>query len=387
MLTTLIRGFIRSDGQIGVRNHLLVLPTVFCANRVVVGIGDQVPDAIALPHPYGCGHLQPEKERIARVLSGLGQNPNVGAVLLVGLGCQQISPETLAEEIATTGKPVECLTIQEEGDTLSAIAKGVGLASCLLTALNPKKEAVPVDRLMMGLQCGGSDYSSGLAANPAVGRVSDRLVNAGGTVLLSEVAEFLGTEDLLAKRCRTPKLAEKLYRLIHSVEDLAQSVGVDIRGAQPGPGNMKGGLSTIEEKSLGGISKGGSTIIQDVVAYGERPASKGLCIMDGPGQDLESVSGMLAAGAQVIVFTTGRGTPIGTPIAPVIKVTGNPQTAKRMRLNIDIDVSPVVTGLESLDEAGARIWETLLAAASGHQTKTEILGHREFAIARLYPSV
>jgi altronate dehydratase large subunit len=241
----------------------------------------------------------------------------------------------------------------------------------------------------MSVKCGGSDYTSGLASNPVLGRAADRLVNAGGSVVIGEIAEIMGAEHILAGRAATPGVAARLIQVISRVETEAMALGLDIRGTQPSPGNIRGGLTTIEEKSLGATHKGGERApLRDVIPYASPIQRKGLTVMDTPGLDVESVTGMVGGGAQVVVFTTGLGTPTGNPIAPVIKITGNARTAKTMADNIDLDVSDVITAVaEPFDDASSRLFHEILSVCSGTAVAAERLGHREFAIHRRNPAI
>ena len=242
--------------------------------------------------------------------------------------------------------------------------------------------------LVLSLKCGGSDYTSGLASNPTLGRVADRLVAMGGSAVLGEIAEIMGAEHVLAARARSPQIGQRLIQLVGRVEAEARSLGLDIRGTQPSPGNIRGGLTTIEEKSLGATQKGGEqTTLEDVIPYAAPIARRGLSVMDTPGLDVESVTGMVGGGAQVVVFTTGLGTPTGNPIAPVIKITGNSRTARQMADNIDLDVSGVMNATETIDAAADRLLDLIVAISSGQQTAAERLGHREFAIHRRNPTI
>jgi altronate dehydratase large subunit len=242
--------------------------------------------------------------------------------------------------------------------------------------------------LILCVKCGGSDYTSGLASNPALGRVTDRLVDLGGSAVLGEIAEIMGAEHLLAARATHPDAATRLIQVITRVETEARAFGLDIRGTQPSPGNIRGGLTTIEEKSLGATHKGGERApLREVVGYAAPVRQKGLTVMDTPGLDVEAVTGMVGGGAQVVVFTTGLGTPTGNPIAPVIKITGNARTARQMADNIDLDVSGIIEDTETLDAAADRLFAEVLLVASGKQTAAEVLGHREFAIHRRNPTI
>ena len=251
-----------------------------------------------------------------------------------------------------------------------------------------EREWCDVSEIVLSLKCGGSDYTSGLASNPTLGRVADRLVDLGGSAVLGEIAEIMGAEHLLASRATRPATSAKLIQVITRVETEARALGLDIRGTQPSPGNIRGGLTTIEEKSLGATHKGGERApLEDVVGYSAPITRKGLTVMDTPGLDVESVTGMVGGGAQVVVFTTGLGTPTGNPIAPVIKITGNARTARQMADNIDLDVSGIMDDSETLDAAADRLFDEVLAVASGRQTAAETLGHREFAIHRRNPTI
>ena len=383
-------GFKRPDGRVGTRNHLLVVPTVICASvvaeRVAAAAG---PVGAALPHLAGCGQLGPDMRMTHDTLAAYCGHPNVGGVIVVALGCEQVVATILAEAARRHGKPAEIIAIQTEGGTVRATEKGARIARQMAdTLVTQSREPCDLSDLVLSLKCGGSDYTSGLASNPTLGRVTDRLVAMGGSAVLGEIAEIMGAEHLLAARATQPNTATQLIQIIKRVETEARSLGLDIRGTQPSPGNIRGGLTTIEEKSLGATQKGGERApLEDVVAYAAPITRKGLTVMDTPGLDVESVTGMVGGGAQVVVFTTGLGTPTGNPIAPVIKMTGNARTAQHMADNIDVDVSGVMDQTESLDAAADRLLAEIVAVASGRQTVAETLGHREFAIHRRNPTI
>jgi altronate dehydratase large subunit len=383
-------GYPRADGRVGTRNYVLVVPTVICSSVVCERITAIDPDRIvALPHQAGCGQLGPDMRLTHETLAAYCRHPNVGAVLVVALGCEQVVAQMLVEAADEAGKPSAMLAIQDEGGTVKTIAHGREIAARLAGEIASTPRAwCDIRSLVLSLKCGGSDYTSGLAANPALGRVADRLVDLGGSAVLGEIAEIMGAEHLLAARAVQPEIGRKLLRVINRVETQAMALGLDIRGTQPSPGNIRGGLTTIEEKSLGATHKGGEHApLVDLVDYAGRISKPGLTVMDTPGLDVESVTGMVGGGAQVVVFTTGLGTPTGNPIAPVIKITGNARTAERMADNIDLDVSGVLTGSETLDAAADRLFDEVLAVASGTPVKAETLGHREFAIHRANPTI
>jgi altronate dehydratase large subunit len=384
------RGFRRPDGRVGTRNHVLVVPTVICSSVVAERIATAAgPLGTALPHLAGCGQLGPDMRVTHETLAAYCQHPNVGAVVVVALGCEQVVAQMLAETARKHGKRAEIVAIQAEGGTVRATEKGARIARALAAELDSQvRETCDASDLILSVKCGGSDYTSGLASNPALGRVTDRLVDLGGAAVLGEIAEIMGAEHVLAARATRASTAGQLIQIITRVEGEARALGLDIRGTQPSPGNIRGGLTTIEEKSLGATHKGGErAALEDVVGYAAPITRKGLTVMDTPGLDVESVTGMVGGGAQVVVFTTGLGTPTGNPIAPVIKVTGNARTARQMADNIDVDVSGIMDDTDTLDAAADRLFAEVLEVASGKATSAEALGHREFAIHRRNPTI
>ncbi|MBO7748446.1 UxaA family hydrolase [Paenibacillus sp. MWE-103] len=387
-MASTIMGYERPNGEIGIRNHLLIIPTVICSNQVCSRIMAMVPGAVAIPHQHGCSQIGADKTRTFDMLAGTGKNPNVGAVIVISLGCEVVDPIALAEEIRTTGKPVEVFDIQSVGGSVKAIAHGTELAKRMMADLAKQEKApVPLNKLKVGVKCGGSDATSGLASNPALGAAADALIAEGGSVVIGETTEIIGAEHLLAERCVTPEVSDKLYFIVDRFEKEVERMGADMRGGNPSPGNIAGGLSTIEEKSLGCISKCGKAPIQDVIEYAERIPEHGLYFMDSPGNDIECVSGMAAGGAHIVCFTTGRGTPTGAAVVPVIKITGNKIMFQRMEDNMDVDVSDMLDGSAGLEQAGERIWQEIVEVAEGKWTKAEVLGHTEFSINRIGPSL
>ncbi len=378
----------RRSGGIGVRNHVLVFPTVICASTVAQMISREVPGTVYVTHPHGCGHLGEEKEHMIRAMAGFCGNPNVAGVLLVGLGCELLTPDLIAERLHKIGQRVETISIQAVGGTTDAVARGKELAQKLLKEVaSAKGELVDLSELILGTHCGGSDTLSGLTANPALGVACDLLVAEGGTAMLSETAEMLGAEHILARRAANDEVRKRIWEITAATEANMKSAGFYVLGVEPSPGNIEGGLTTLEEKSLGAIRKGGTSAIMQVVKYAEKPSQKGLVIMDGPAHDVVSDTGMIAAGAQVIVFTTGRGTPLGSPVAPVIKVSSNSTIYHRMKENIDINAGVILDGGESIQSVGERIFKEIIDVASGKLTRAEILGHNEFAVHPIGPTV
>jgi altronate dehydratase large subunit len=382
------KGYLRNNGSIGVRNHVLVFPTIICASAVSEMISRAAPGTVYVAHPHGCGHLGAEKEHMIRTMAGFCNNPNVGGVLLVGNGCELITPEVISQELRKTGQRFEIVNVQDEGGTTGAIEKGKLLADKLIQATSAaERQAFDISELIVGVKCGGSDTLSGLTANPAAGVASDLLVDRGGTVLMSEVPEMLGAEQVLSRRGSNEEVKKRIWQITSDTEEAILKMGVDVRGSEPSPGNIEGGLTTLEEKSLGAILKGGTSAIKQVVNYAERPSEKGLVIMDGPAQDAVVNTGFIAAGAQIIVFTTGRGTPLGAAVAPVIKVATNNLLYQSMTDNMDLNAGTILDESETIKTVGAQIFNEIIEVASGKLTRSELLGHHEFAIHNIGPAV
>lgn len=378
-------GYRRPDGRVGVRNKIFVLPASVCASDTTRIIASQIEGAVTFNNQNGCSQVAGDQQLTMDVMAGMAANPNVYGIIVVSLGCENCQMDLVVDAIRErTNKPMETFIIQENGGTISTIEKAVRAGRKMAQeASKLQREEFPMSELIIGTECGGSDPTSGLASNVLIGELSDRMVELGGTSILSETTEFIGAEHILAKRGKTPEISERIYEIVHRYEKALQLVGEEVRDGNPSPGNIKGGLTTLEEKSLGCIHKGGHTEVTVVYDYGKQVSEKGLVIMDTPGNDPSSVAGMVAGGAQVIVFSTGRGTPTGNPISPVIKITGNKITFANMSDNIDVDASPVIYGPETLKELGDKLLEEVREVASGKQTKAETLGYTEMAIARL----
>lgn len=382
-------GYLRKDGSVGIRNLIAIIPSVFCSSKVAERISYQVPGTVFFRHPVGCSQVGEDLEVTAKTLIQIGKNPNFAGVVVVGLGCERFSPYELADGIAPSKKMLETVVIQEEGDSLAAIQKGIKYAQEMQQiASRQKREEADVSELMIGLNCGGSDMTSGLVANPALGIASDKIVEQNGSSILSEVTELLGTEHILARRAVNDQVAEEIRTIIDNMEKKLERQTRESSNAKRthliSTGNYDGGLSSVVEKSLGSMKKSGKSPISGTIRYGERPNTKGLLLLDSPGHDGEVSTGQVAAGAQMILFPTGRGTPTGFPGVPVIKITGNPKTYEKMKENIDINASKVLLGECSLDEMGEEIYQEILEVASGKMVKSEILGHDEqFCITRM----
>jgi altronate dehydratase large subunit len=372
---TMLSGYSRTNGKMGARNHVAIIPTAGCVNDFIRKIEQKVPGTVPILHHQGCAQLKPDLEQVTQILIGLGINPNVTGVLVVSLGCESIVPQEVVDGIASSGKPVALLSLQEEGGYTKALRKGIDLTSKMCDeADTQERKPFSLGNLVLGIKCGASDTTSGLVANPVIGVVVDKVIDAGGTVIFGETTEIIGAEHILAKRAVNQRVAKRVYEIVERMEAKAKALGVDMRGSQPTGGNIRGGLTSIEEKSLGAIVKGGSRPLQGVLEYGERPTGKGLYFMDSPGMEIVYLTGPGAGGVHALLFSTGLGAPQGFPLYPVIKVCGNERTGNHLKEHIDIDVSSVLRGEETLEEAGDRLFTELVQVVSGKKTKAEALG-------------
>lgn len=360
----------------GTRNHVLILATVGCAAETARMAAEGLYGAVSFINQNGCGESSRNLRRTRDVLLGLAAHPNVYGVVAIGLGCEiNRMDDFLAELKARTSKPVEALLIQEEGGTIETVAKAKKIARrMIIEASMCRREECDLSELILGVECGGSDATSGLVSNPVMGLVSDRVVAAGGTSMFSETVEMIGAEHILARRAATPEVGQKILDYVRHREQEQIDAGEDVRKTQPSPGNKDGGITTLEEKSLGCIYKGGSTPIVDMIDCAHAPEKKGLVLMDTPCYDMLSVTAKAAGGCQLIVFTTGRGNAIGNPVVPVMKVTANGDTFRRMNDNIDLDMSGVLTENVSLDEMADRTLRQIADTLSGRLTSAEVLG-------------
>lgn len=379
-MQTVFQGYRRPDGQYGARNLVAVIPSVICANDVAQAICRQVQGTAGFFHHQGCCQLPLDLRRVTDTLINLGKSPNVAASLIVSLGCEGTDHERMLAELRATGKPVEIIRIQELGGTSRAIQAGIDAAQKLVLQISGlQREPVDVSNVVMSIKCGASDTTSGMASNCVVGYVADKLVDLGATVIFGETTEFLGGEDILANRAvggPDGPVGRKIYDIVTRMERRAESVGEDMRGGQPTPGNIAGGLSSIEEKSLGAIMKSGHRPIQGVLEYPESAyGCKGLWIKDSPGREPEILTGMAATGAQCMLFSTGRGAPQGFPTMPVIKICGNPNTYARMSYDMDLNAGRIITGEKTIEEVGEEAFAQLLSVLSGAMTKNEALSY------------
>ena len=390
-------GFRRADGRVGTRNYVLIVPTSMCASHEATQISmmsefmhynrekfPNVDGVVAIPHNKGCGCQDGSTlDVMMRTLSNYADHPNVGGVILIDLGCEKTNlsfvEKYLTKRETPIQKPVFKIGIQDVGGTEAAIELGLKYVQELLPEVNKcVREEVPISELVLGVKCGSSDGFSGISANPALGYCSDLLVRSGGTVLLTEVPEFCGAEHVLASRAKDAEIGRKIFRMVDWYKEYASKFGA-VLNQNPSTGNKAGGLLNITIKSLGAISKAGTTRIEDCVEYAEVPTKRGVNLMQGPGYDQESTPGLVAAGATVVIFTTGNGTTIGNAIAPVIKLASNNRVFERMSKDIDISAGNIIEGTESIGEVGERVFEHLRQVASGDvAAKAEILKHREF---------
>ncbi len=381
-----ITGYLRKNGDIGVRNHVLILPTVSCVNGVVQRIMKDVPEAAWITHAHGCSRGGSRDLQILfRILSRMVQHPNVGGVVLIGLGCEVSNIKNLEPFIKDAGKPVEILNVQEDGGSLKTAEKGVAAARRMLEDISGQQRVpMPWEKLMVSMKCGGSDAMSGVTANVAMGSVSDWLVQKGATVMFGENTEMIGTDHVLKRRAKNEQIAKRIGKMVEEAEKLTHDVMGPLASMVISPGNMDGGMSTIAEKSMGCIFKGGTSAINQVVDYGEVTTEKGLILQDGPGNDGDAIAGLAASGSQVIFFSTQRGTPVGFPILPVIKVASNSKTFEAMPDDMDVNAGSLLEG-ESLDNLSTEMIDLMIRVINGEKTKAETNGMDIFTFMTVHP--
>lgn len=375
-------GYRRAEGRAGIRNHVLILPTCVCGSESARIVASQVRGAVNIVFNTGCSDVQANTDMSQKVLTGFACNPNVYGVVIIGLGCETVGHRQLREKIqGMTSKPVVSFGIQEEGGTLRTIEKAVRAAREMAAeaAMQPK-EKFDISELLLGIECGGSDATSGLASNPAVGELSDLLVDMGASTIMSESIEWIGGEHVLAKRAATPEIHNQIIEVCRNYEEHLRAAGQDCRAGQPTPGNKAGGLSTLDEKSLGCIRKGGTRPIVEVLEQAERPTKRGAIVMDTAGFDISSVTSMVAGGCNAVIFTTGRGTPTGNAIVPVLKVTANERTYQMMDDNMDVDLSAIIRGEKTYQEMGREMLSDIEAMCNGKMTKAETYGFSDIAV-------
>ena len=366
-------GYLRRDGQAGIRNDVWIINTVGCVNKVAEEIARRT-GALAFPHPFGCSQLGDDQSITQKILCGLIRHPNAGGVLVLGLGCENnnlaVLKKVLGEYDPDRVKFLNAQDTEDEAEAGAALVRE-------LQAYAFKREPVPVSKLRVGLKCGGSDGLSGITANPLAGRFSDLLVARGGTTVLTEVPEMFGAETLLMDRCESREVFDKTVSLINDFKDYFTRHGQAIY-ENPSPGNKAGGISTLEEKSLGCVQKGGTSKVVDVLDYGDRLEKPGLNLLNGPGNDIVAITNLTAAGAQMILFTTGRGTPVGAPV-PTVKIATNSALARRKPRWIDFDAGVLAEGAD-MDQTAEALFDFCMETAEGRKTQNERLGYREISI-------
>ena len=377
-------GYRREDGRAAVRNELWIVPTVGCVNSVAAAlvrenqhlVGGSIDGLYTFAHPYGCSQMGGDHAQTRKLLAALCRHPNAGGVLVLSLGCENLTQEQFKAELgAYDERRVKFLVCQQVEDEHEAGAQL--LAELAAYAGRFKREELPASELVIGMKCGGSDGLSGITANPTVGRFSDRLVALGGSTVLTEVPEMFGAENILFSRCESEAVYDKAVTMVNRFKDYFVSHG-QVVYENPSPGNKAGGITTLEDKSCGCVQKGGSAQVVDVLEYAEPVTKKGLNLLSGPGNDLVSATDLTAAGAHIILFTTGRGTPFGAP-APTVKIATNTALFEKKNNWIDFNAGSVAEG-EDLDAAGERLLDYVLRVASGEETKAERHGAREIAI-------
>jgi altronate dehydratase large subunit len=381
-----LSGYPRENGRKGIRNLVAVLAAADNMNPLARQLAARVPGVVCLPASYGRGQLGTDFEISLRAMAGLAAHPNVARCLIVSF--EPESAKRIAQLAARLGRGVEMLSFLAEGGLHSTLKKGSNLLERMLEEVSgTTRVPLAVHELIVGLECGGSDTTSGLFGNPALGVFTDRIVDEGGIAVFSEPVECLGAEGLLERRAASPEIAEKLVATIQAYNALAGEHGIDLAGTNPTPDNMAGGLTSIEEKSLGALAKTGSRTIMGVVGYGEIPHSPGVWMMDAPAAAVENVTALAAGGAQLVCFVTGSGNPTGHPIAPTIKISANPTTVQRMSEHIDVALSEMVKGEMSTARAADLIGATVSDVANGALTAAERLDYLETNISRIGPSV
>jgi len=392
------RGFVRPDGRVGTRNWVLIVPTSMCASHEASQIAmlseltlwsrarfPNVDGVVALPHNKGCGCSDGSNlEVMLRTLANYADHPNVGAVLFMDLGCEKTNLTLVGRYLKERGglssaKPVEWLGIQDLGGTEATIRRGLEVVAGMLGQANEcARTEASVEHLVLGVKCGGSDGFSGLSANPALGHCADLLVRSGGTVLITEIPEFCGGEHLFAARAKDAATGRRVFECVDWYKRYAAKFGT-VLGDNPSPGNVAGGLLNITIKSLGAMAKAGTTRVEGCTEYAMPPDGRGLHLMQGPGYDQESTPGLVGAGANVVVFTTGRGTTIGNAIAPVVKLASNTPVFERMGRDLDLNAGTIIDGTETIESVGARVFEHVRRVAGGEvPARAEETKHREF---------
>ncbi|MEE9365209.1 MAG: UxaA family hydrolase [Dehalococcoidales bacterium] len=387
-------GYERPDGSVGIRNHVAIISGGRCGNEMAATIADSVQGAVPILHTHPCVRLKDDNERALRILAGIGSNPNVAAAIVVGVGCENPPPAQIAEEIAKSKKPVEALAIMGSDGFQEELDRGLEIARRMVAeASQMQRKPFPLSHLTLGVKCGASNATSGISGNAVTGQVFDRLIAAGGTAIFSETTEVIGATHLLAKRAINKEVARRLEQTVERMEARIKATGEDIRGSQPTRGNIAGGLTTIEEKSLGAFAKTGTSPLQGVLEHAEKPRGKGLFFMDGTAMTGELIGGEAAAGVQLHIYNLGGGLTSsfrclpgwagGLPMLPAIVIVSNPSKPRDSQEKecFDIHADTIIEGTESVDQVADRFFQEIIAAASGKLTKQEMRsGYRELLV-------
>lgn len=383
--TATFLGYRRKNGSVATRNYVAIIPVDDLSNTAVEGVAKLIQGTIALPHPYGRLQFGDDLDLHFRTMIGTGANPNVAAAVVIGI--EPNWTKIITDGIARTGKPVVGLSIERYGD-IETIARAARIAKEFVQeASEAQREVIPVRDAVFSMKCGESDTTSGLASNPALGVAVDWLIEQGATVMFGETSEITGAEHIIARRMATPELREKYMRVHNAYQQFIKDTGFDLLGSQPTQGNIRGGLSTIEEKALGNIQKTGTKPVIGVLEPAEAPGDEhGLYFMDTSSAAAEAVTLWAAAGSVFHFFTTGQGNIVGNPIIPVMKISANPLTVRTMSEHIDVDLTGLLTRELNLTQAGEKIIAMMQRIASGRQAAAEVLGHREFVLTKLYRS-
>ena len=368
-------GYVRKNGDVGIRNDIWIVNTVGCVNKVAERLSRET-GAKHFPHPYGCSQLGDDQGVTQKILCGMINHPNAAGVLVLGLGCENNNIEEMKKVLG--GYDPERVKFLNCQDVEDEISEGVSIIRSLQEYAGTfKKEKISISKLRLGLKCGGSDGYSGISANPLVGSLCDKMVSFGGSCVLTEVPEMFGAEHLLMERCVNKDVFEKTVKLINDFKDYFTRHNQVIY-ENPSPGNKAGGITTLEEKSLGCVQKGGLSPVVDVLDYGDRLSKNGLSLLNGPGNDIVAVTNLMACGAHMVLFTTGRGTPLGAPV-PTVKISTNENLATKKSGWIDFDASPILKG-EKMEEITNRFLSYIIEVASGRETQNEKNGFSEIAI-------
>ncbi|WP_203333666.1 UxaA family hydrolase [Planococcus beigongshangi] len=377
------KGYRRSDGSIGVRNHVIVINTVGEVASLTKKVAQMVPGVIPIVHQAGQSQSLEDIEQTMNALLGTAGHANVSGALILGMG-QDDTAEEIVKVLKNKGRHVHSINFNKTQSISEALREGkLWLENAKERSENEPTEMADVSELIIGLECGGSDAWSGITANPAIGAFSDSIVKDGGTSILAETTEAVGTEHILARRAVNEAVGQKFLDIVKRYEERAWAAGENIRSANPSPGNKVGGLTTLEEKSLGCIKKGGNSTLMEVIDYAQRPTEKGFIFMDTPGYDVESVAGLVAGGSQIVLFSTGKGSPTGSPIAPVIKIGTNSKLYQNMPEHIDINAGKIIDSYLSIEDIGKEIYEKVISVANGEVTSSEKHKNQEFSIWRL----